>query len=169
MRIAFAYTELRTRVVEALSEFPYELVARNVSSSDEAYWRFVRDEWERGGAFMVVEHDIVIRPDVWRSFAACEEPWCVYPYLMRFGEVAPALGCARFSSALVSGEPDLLEVVGHISEPGYRLQDHSRPRTWRRLDTRIRQVLEERGYRWCVHAPRVEHLIAGDPAEAVVL
>lgn len=57
--------------------------------------------WNTGQDLIIIEQSIVVRPDVFESFAVCPSLWCTYAY-----ELSPGVwtyfstGCARFSAEL---------------------------------------------------------------------
>ena len=65
---------------EALSPYGARVHYRYVGGSDTAYWKLVNDLWNKGEDFIVVEQDIVVRPDVIPSFDSCHFPFCVANY-----------------------------------------------------------------------------------------
>lgn len=114
------------------------------------YWDLLAELWKLPGDLVVVEQDIGLRAGVIEGFDACRRPWCGHPY--RVGsELVVALGCTRFTAELKAAQPDLLERVGQISEPGMPAKH------WRRLDVRLADQLRRRGYRVHEHEPAVAH------------
>lgn len=88
----------------------------DVSADDDAYWRVLCEWWARGETFMVVEHDVICRPDVIDQFLDCDEPWCAFPYddMCHWGCMeawANTLGCTRFRSELIAAAPDALSSI----------------------------------------------------------
>lgn len=155
MHAALAYTELKPGVREALGEL--HVVERRMAGLEDYFW-FLKEQWNRGDDLLVVEHDIVANPQAIQEAIQCPEEWCAWRYEHRNGEFSPALGFARFRRELMAREPDLFDEIGKISDGrGARIQDHSRPRCWQRLDVRIHDILGERGYTWHIHETPVEH------------
>lgn len=88
----------------------------DVSSDPFAYWRLMCDLWADGEAFLVVEHDVVCRPDVLVSFDECDCDWGVFPYTpICHWECQEAwanmLGCTRFSAAIIAAVPDAVSSI----------------------------------------------------------
>jgi hypothetical protein len=117
---------------------------------DGAYWRLLATAWAEPGDLVVIEQDIGLRPNVVAGFDSCRKPWCGHPYLIGAQELV-CLGCTRFTAELKAAEPDLLERVGQDGSGGVPARD------WRRLDVRIADELERRGYARHRHEPTVTH------------
>jgi hypothetical protein len=102
------------------------VIYRDVSQSDTAYADLVCELWARGDGFAIVEHDIVVRPDVIDAFEQHPAPYIAYPY--RWGQaVGVALGCTRFSS-------DFLGRFPHAAELARRIPGTYGPGHWRQYD-----------------------------------
>ena len=119
----------------------------------EAYFELLRSIWAEGREFTVIEHDIVVYPGALAELEACSNPWCGKPYMLSTGVAGHCLGCTRFSEELVRAEPDAIEATAQL-----RHDDATGRRHYGRLDSRLREVLEGRGYTFCTHWPAVEHL-----------
>lgn len=114
---------------------------------DDAYWRFLADEWRYPWeALVIVEQDVVPAPGAVDGMAACERPWCVSPYQLGTGVwLEEGLGCTKFSARLRRDFPELLEAVGTVDADGAPAKD------WHRLDTRIAAALKALGYTPHIH------------------
>lgn len=123
---------------------------------DEAYWRLLADLWAAGETFTIVEHDISPTPDALASFDDCPGDWCAcpYPYLNLRDPVG--LGCVRFRTALMSRQPDLMEVVACMSDAAHP------PKHWCRNDAWMTETLLQRGEPRCSSHPWVEHRVADE-------
>jgi hypothetical protein len=151
VRVLIPYVTLYPGVREAVEDDGWtpELVA--VGHSPTAYHEAFAVWWADGEAFCVVEQDIVIFPGALDELRDCPEPWCGRPYSLSTGYGA-YLGCTRFSASLLRSRPSLM---GDID--GLRFDGTPR-RMWGRLDTRLKQVLEDSGISMHVHWPAVGHL-----------
>lgn len=151
MRVVVPFTDLsiETRTSLEGSEWDYETV--DVSGDDEAYWRLLRDLWDEGETFVVVEHDIVLGAYTLVDLARCEGEWCTCPYPYFHGRYY-GLGCAKFSDRLIARVPELMDLVGKMSDA-----DHP-PRHWCRLDAWIQRVLAKRSIRPCLRHDEVGHV-----------
>lgn len=141
---------LRPEVVQALTGWDVSFV--DVSSSDDAYWQLLANLWSRGGTFVLVEHDILVRPDSIEELVNCHHPWCSFqvPYV---GRLYAGLSCAKFSEALIARYPDALDRIAAFSD-----EDHP-PRHWCRLDSHLQAyVLNPGGEEMHVHGPPLTHL-----------
>jgi len=113
----------------------------DVSADLFAYWRMLRKCWRAGSAFVLVEHDVMVRPDTIAELADCPEPWCAFAVWMGEGEIA-TLGCVRFGEAVVRDPFPAPEPV-----------------EWTGLDMAMEHGL--RGWTKHVHRPALGHLNPG--------
>lgn len=156
--VVVPYTRLDDRVVDALTQ--HDVTFWDVSGSDDAYWRLLRRMWSRGDTFIVIEQDVVVRPDSLDALLECPEPWCSFqvPYV---GKLYAGLSCAKFSAGLIARHPDALERIASIED-----EDHT-PRHWCRLDSHLQShVLNPGGEIVHVHGPPLEHLRDGSEPES---
>src|SRR6267378_3682739 len=111
------YTRLRPEVVQALTDWDVAFV--DVSGSDEAYWELLASLWSKGRTFVIVEQDVIVRPDSLDELLACHHPWCSFqvPYV---GKLYAGLSCEKFSAELIARHPDALERIADLSD-----EDHS--------------------------------------------
>lgn len=120
---------------------------------DAAYYTLMSELWQETGDLIIVEQDILPTPTTVERMLNCTATWCTAQYQIAGGQwVNNALGCVKFGEGLRQKWPGVMVRVGYLTEDGA-------PRySWRRLDTRISQVLHELDLRphWD-HAP-VEHL-----------
>lgn len=141
---------LRPEVVQALAD--WDVAFCDVSGSDEVYWELLASMWAKAAAFIIVEHDIIVRPDSLGELEQCHHPWCSFqvPYV---GKLYAGLSCAKFSAALIARYPDALERIAELSD-----EDHP-PRHWCRIDSHLQaHVLNPGGETMHVHGPPLGHL-----------
>lgn len=140
------YTYDRPSAVEALPDGAQRV---NVSGSEYDYWRVFCDYWEPSYDLTIVEHDVVIRPDVLEAFNTCPEPWCAFPYDDHSPADAEAwanmLGCTRFRKEIIEALPATLKAV------------EERFRDWHYLCDGIGRILRTAGYTHHWHGPAVHH------------
>jgi hypothetical protein len=123
---------------------------------NRAYCDLVTRWWGEGETFLLIEHDIEIHEGVVEAAERCSETWCVWPYRASGFSTQPdaylkgALGCTKFSAALMEQESDLLLVAGAKAE-GLAAGD------WRRLDVSILPTLRQRGYEAHLHETVLQH------------
>ncbi len=117
-----------------------------LSLAPDAYWDLLHFEWS-----LVNEDTVILEQDVVpiispQKFEICLQYWCSCEYQIGTGiPLRDGLGYTRFSKDLKRAEPDLLlEVAKFDGPPG---------KDWHRLDTRISQLLRERGYTPHSHGP----------------
>jgi hypothetical protein len=157
-RVVVPYArQLAPEVIWALQEAEVEFELVNVAHSDFAYYHLLCGLWKLAEPFTIVEHDIVVRPDVLASFDNCAHEWCAasYPYLRSnyWG-----LGCTRFRRELLQRFPDVMEEVGRYESPRHI------PGHWCILDQALTASLRARRVDWPHTHGDVGHLGDGLPA-----
>ena len=149
MRTVCPYTQLQPLAERALARFApdADCVYLGVTSLT-AYHGWLCEMWAAGEGFLLVEHDTEIHATVLPELTACPEPWCLFPYN---GPGAPesdrllqgALGCTRFSTALLQAQPGFMASIP--------------TRNWQRMDCEILPRLRTLGYEPHIHMPPVLH------------
>ena len=151
MRIICPWVTLHPETKAALEADGQTPEYAYVGRSPEAYHDLLEQVWRRGNGFLVVEHDIVVTPGVLRQLWECACDWGGRAYSI--GTAYDSyLGCAKFSDALVGGNPGVFDAVANLRPDG------TPKRYWGRLDTRLKQVLENMGQTMHIHWPAVDHL-----------
>jgi hypothetical protein len=122
----------------------------NVAASNNAYWAAMAMWWKNGEMFMVLEHDVVCRPDIIAEFDACPEPWCAFGYAnMCHPECMEAwrnlLGCTRFRAEIIAAVPDAVTSV----DPKYY--------DWHNMCDGVGNNLRAAGFTHHWHYPPAEH------------
>lgn len=125
------------------------------AANDWGYCLLLDKLWRKAARrhddLIVVEHDILIGDDTLDRFARCDRGWCAAPYWIA-NQYRTALGCTRFRAHLIRSNPDLILEAAKLPSGGMP-EGH-----WKRMDVRIRQRLEQDGWRECDRHPRVTHL-----------
>lgn len=121
----------------------------DVSRSEWDYWELLRQLWEGGRTFVVVEQDMAPTDEQVQALFDCPEPWCAHDYAGRYGmgltiNPVPTLGAVKFGAELIAAQPDLLDDIGQT--------------TWSQLDIDLGRALLDRGVSFHVHEPSVTHL-----------
>lgn len=124
----------------------------DVSASDTAYFELFQELWQSGDDFLIIEQDIVIRPDTIGSFKRCTAAWCAAPYPYLGSETYAGLGCVRFRAALTRELPIIPNYVAT-----HRYPKHT-PRHWCVLDAAVQRELWKNGRHACTRHPAVGHL-----------
>lgn len=138
MPVATIHHEARAALLAATSRPLF----MDVSASAHDYGRLVNWLWAEHTGFILVEHDIVVRPDTIAELQACPELWCGFPYLEARGEPVTGLGCTKFSRKLVRSVPPPIE-----------------PNTiWQNVDANVGPRLRALGFEIHRHMPPVRHL-----------
>jgi len=168
MRILCCYTSLHPAARRALGEHAPGAALADVTGDPYGYWREIAARWDGTEDLATVEHDIEIRDGVLPGFAACPEPWCVYPYEVHerglwldFG-----LGCTRFSAAAQRA----VTAYAISAMPGECSTCHGKPGCWMHLDCKIYWAMTAAGIERHVHWPAVTHhsrRLQGPPAGIV--
>lgn len=111
------YIPHTARHPETIAGSPANATWVDVSSSNIAYYAAMSEWWANGETFMILEHDVVCRPDVIEEADACPELWCVWQY----APVCPCgnpdcreawrnmLGCTRFRAEIMAKAPDAMD------------------------------------------------------------
>lgn len=113
------YIPHTARHPETVAAAPSNAIWVDVGQSPIAYFAALLNWWSKAETFVVLEHDVVCRPDVLESFAGCSEPWCLYNYAPECTCGNPdcreawrnALGCTRFRSELMEAVPDAMSSI----------------------------------------------------------
>ena len=153
MKIVVGFTELHPATEKALQLWAsnYEVNYHDVSSSNEEYFNVLAKYWSLGESFIVIEHDVEIRKETIPKLTRCSRSWCAFSYAMGASGYQTALGCTKFSTALLQKYPNAMKQAGDKHDPW------SAPRDWRRLDRRIFEVLVELGETEHRHDPPLKH------------
>jgi hypothetical protein len=158
-KVLVPFTNLRAETVVALgnSTIAYELLARPVTD-DEGYFWALAEEWtptpeHMAEPFILVEHDIVVRPETLQELRDCPEDWCAAPYPYLDKEEAWGMGCVKFSDRLIVRNPWIFQQFENSCDINHA------PRHWCLLDYHIWSMLTQNGEKRHDHAgPALGHL-----------
>jgi hypothetical protein len=146
-KVLVPFTALRAETIVALgnSDIEYEMVARPITD-DEGYFWALAEAWTPSDEhmvepFIVVEHDIVVRPETLRELRDCPEDWCSMPYPYLDKPEAWGMGCVRFSDRLIVRNHQIFRQIATANE-GDALHP---PLHWCGMDAQIWNALTERG------------------------
>jgi hypothetical protein len=150
VRLVTCYTEgnLREETKDAIWHHWGDSDFHVLSAEDPfAYGKVLRDYWNAGTGFFVVEPDIVIRADVVEAALWCECPYGCFPYPW-LTDIGPALGCTWFRGSFTKKYPKAMDEVLNSRV------------SWKQLDvTLMRTILAKQyGEQPHVHLPPVAHL-----------
>ena len=168
-KVLVPFTSLRAETIVALgnSDIPYEMVARPITD-DEGYFYALAEAWtptpdHLAEPFILVEHDIIVRPETLRELRDCPEDWCAAPYPYLDKPLAWGMGCVKFSDRLIVRNPWIFrefENDGDALHPA---------RHWCSLDSHIWNALTERGETRHDHAgPALGHIGGATSAHGCV-
>lgn len=134
----------------------HELEYRDVGGSDDAYWQLLSDLWAEQQDTIIVEHDIVVRPDTLDELANCPSPWCACRYEYAGMGVWWGMGCVKFTGGLMTRTPDAVHRAGVMWD-----ERHAK-KHWCRQDAWLQgTILPQLGEVQCRHETTVEHLGVG--------
>lgn len=151
MKVIVPYTEIAPGVAEALWETGEMWEKIDVSRSDEDYFGLMATLWAVGETFVIVEHDVIVRPDTISELENCPDEWCGFsvPYIK--GNYH-GLACVKFTDKLIRKIPDAFAQIAPMDE-----EEHP-PKHWCRLDARLQgKVLPRTGVRRHPHEPPLGH------------
>lgn len=106
---------------------------------------------------VIIEQDVAIHAGVLPSFAACPEPWCLFPgrhHAQGGGFMETGLLCNRFRREFMQAVP--VEAVEAVRGTCDLCRGVNR-KCWRHLDGRIREAGTAAGFRIHVHWPSAGH------------
>src|ERR1035437_408411 len=150
-----------------------ELTFLDVSNVDTAYALSLIESWNGQSDLLVVEHDIVIHPEILDELDACPSDWCAYPYEIATGLCDQGLGCTRFRASLMADCPNvMLRAAECLTDPNYSnkvVDDGVAPWHWVRMDTRVNAVLRQvYDLEPCIHETPVKHLNPSQRSQVIV-
>lgn len=108
-----------------------------------AYWRLMRELWQEGQEFFIVEHDVLVWFGGIRELSECEHKWCTLPTVCRGKLFSTSFGCVRFSEQVIAENPGFWEDI---------------PTTWWHLDGAFADKMGWPYIRPHVHWPPATHL-----------
>ncbi len=150
-RLIVPYTEIAPGVREGLAATGWSWEEAFVGGSDSAYFELLADLWSAREAFIIVEHDVILRPDSLDQLWNCSCAWGGYavPYV---GSHYHGMACVKFTEELIARIPDaLVQVAGMDGD------DHP-AKHWCRLDARLQaHVLPRSGLQRHPHDPPLGH------------
>lgn len=107
-------------MAEAAIAAPIGTIFVDVSASVTAYWKALNEWWTRsldtGEDIVIIEHDVICRPDVIEQFESCDCVWATFPYAnICHPECQEAwrnqLGLTRFRAELIRACPDAVTSI----------------------------------------------------------
>ena len=121
---------------------------KKIDKKDEdGYWKLLKETWEEGEEFFVVEHDCVIWPGAINLMKICPEPWCTLPSLCHGRMITTTFGCVKFSQELIDTEPNVWDEIAERKN-----------KIWFRQDANFSDAMGWPDVRPCVHFPPIIHL-----------
>ena len=107
------FTNLLPDVIDSLRGQANTVEAIDVSASVTGYWELLSRLWAKGQDFIVVEHDVIVRPGTIAALDRCQRPWCSVP-ARGWPTIADwessHLQCNRFRKEAILAHPTLLDV-----------------------------------------------------------
>ncbi|MBU6427631.1 MAG: hypothetical protein KGR26_01345 [Cyanobacteria bacterium REEB65] len=150
-QVYIPFTQIKPGVREALEATGWRWREAFVGVDDEAYWGLMSHLWERRQPFIIVEHDVIVRPDTFDELSECSEsPWCAFPIPYLQGQYA-GMGCVRFGAEIMNAVPDALKKVAEMKN------DRHEPKHWCTVDGFLRVVLHNARMTQHEHLPALGH------------
>ena len=143
-KVLVPFTALRAETIVGLadSDIAYEMIARPITD-DEGYFWALSEAWtptedHAVEPFIVVEHDIVVRPETLRELRDCPEDWCSAPYPYLDKPEAWGMGCVKFSDRLIVRNYQMFTEIS-------QWQGTHPARHWCTIDAQVWEYLTSRG------------------------
>lgn len=141
LNLVVAYANLRPETAAAAGEAATYV---DTGKDDEAYWRLLRDLWNRKRTFILLEQDILPPPGMLDELWACPAEWCGCPYPV--GNIWGVFhGATKYSASLMRRHPEALRSFSS--------------RYWQNLDSQLIAYIGRRqkeSAHW--HWPAARHL-----------
>ena len=160
MRVCFFWFAEWPQARALLAEHAPDAELVYTGPDDLGYWRAIAERWTGERDLVVIEQDIGIHAGVVPGFAACGEPWCGFPHIMRPEHPARAkdLGCVRFSAELQRRVPMDVIVKHHMNPQCGVCQPDAGGLCWRHIDGPVNSALAAAGLADPhEHLPAVDH------------
>jgi hypothetical protein len=170
VKVVTVYTpgSLHNETLNALERYVLgwgvNLELTEISADDPfAYARVLAGYWQAGEDFMVVEPDIVVRPDIIQAFRTCPCLYGCFPYAW-LTDVGPALGCTWFRAEFTAKYPNAMREV------------QAENVSWNQVDVVLMRHILARKHKEQphVHLPAAKHLnpkkqlMEGRPAQPLM-
>jgi len=107
------------------------------------YWTMIRDAWEEGDEFFIVEQDVIVWQGGLRQLDECPQDWCTFPTMCHGRMISTTLGCVKFGKQMIERNPGLLDDI---------------ETTWYHLDASIADKMGWPYFRPHAHWPPATHL-----------
>lgn len=130
---------------------PLEIVRVDLTGQPWGYQEHLKECWERGEGFVMLEHDVVPWPGAVQDLLECPWPWCFFGYLAGIDFVengAAPFGLVRFTAEFIAATPDVWTQM--------RSRYEGCPDPWRMCDIHLGDYMRGRGlFRPHQHTPAV--------------
>jgi hypothetical protein len=136
MPVAIKYPEAQVALLRSRGRNTIDF--EHVGHNQYAYWNLFVTLWREGEPFVLVEHDIVVRPSTIQQLEDCPRPWCGFVYHEAPGEPVAGLGCTKFT-------------------PGFDLPVLE-PLVWQNVDSAVGGIMRTHGLVRHDHQPWLRHL-----------
>jgi hypothetical protein len=144
MKVALCYTNLEAACRLALVSDGIEPILLE-TLGQFGYYKALAGLWEQREGFVMIEGDIVVWPGAVQAMIDHPADWVARSYWIN-GELRPAFGCVKFSSALIERHPMLF-----LELPELRKE-------WWAMDMGVYETLKAAGEELVVLDPPVTHL-----------
>jgi len=117
IRVVCPFTAIKPGVAEALDATGIAWEAIDVSGSDSDYWALLDSLWTEGKTFIIVEHDVIVRPDTLDLLRYCtQSDVCAYPISYFWSRQAVGMACNKFGSTFIARHLDLMQQTAEMSD-----------------------------------------------------
>jgi hypothetical protein len=111
--VGYTPKHLKRRTVEAILAQQPHAEFFDISGRPDSYYEMFKRLWADQRDFMLIEHDIVIRPNTLEVLDACPEPWCSCPIgieVKRSGREEAYFQCNRWRAEVMIERPDVTDL-----------------------------------------------------------
>jgi hypothetical protein len=81
-----------------------------VGGGDE-YHTMLREAWDAGETFYVVEQDVAVWQGAIRQLNDCAEGWCTLPTMCHGRMITTTFGCVKFGATLIERNPNFFDDI----------------------------------------------------------
>jgi hypothetical protein len=151
LKVVVPFVQIAPGVREALAATGHEWEELYVGDSDESYFNLLSGLWTGGEGFIVIEHDVIVRPDTLDELVNCECSWGCFPVPYLGGAYA-GMACVKFAGWLTQQYPDAMQQVGTMSNADHLPKHFCTIDSWLQM-----RVLPGFGLRRHEHGPVLGH------------
>jgi hypothetical protein len=113
VRLLIPYTKATARlqlIIDCLRIQYVQPELVKVGDGDE-YHTMLREAWDAGETFYVVEQDVAVWQGAIRQLNECAETWCTLPTMCHGRMITTTFGCVKFGATLIERNPHFFDDV----------------------------------------------------------